>query len=189
MTDTAAPYEFDADTAVRPVGPNLYMGHINTAVEHRSRPQRRVCHGRRHGRLALPRCRSRTRVTVTAHYLRPSVPGPVRIHVDHDQSGSAVRHRRRAAPPERQGNGASAGHVRRPRPQRRPDPCRRCTATTATARDAGTACPCTAGSSSGTASKCARRPWLRAGRATVPAEVSGWVRFATAGTPTCTRSG
>jgi acyl-CoA thioesterase len=74
-------YEFDQDTAVHEVGPGLYDGTITARWNIGPAPNGgyvlAVGMAALHAALSHP-----DPLTVTAHYLRPSAPGPVRIAVE-----------------------------------------------------------------------------------------------------------
>ena len=177
MTDTAAPYEFDADTAVRPVGPNLYEGHITPRWNIGPVPNGGyvMAVGMAALRAALPQPDP---VTVTAHYLRPSVPGPVRIYVDTIKVGrqyatGVVQLRQDGKETVRLlatygdlGRGAGPTHV-----AGAPPPLPR--------RETLAPLPVHSGLEFGHRFEMLTTPLgFEPGRATGPAEVSGWVRFA-----------
>lgn len=81
MTTPASPYEFDQDTAVRAVAAGVYEGTITSRWNIGPVPNGGyvLAVGMAALRAALP-CPDP--LSVTAHYLRPSVPGPVRITVE-----------------------------------------------------------------------------------------------------------
>ncbi len=74
-------YEFDEDTAVRLVAPNVYEGAITPRWNIGTVPNGGyvLAVGMAALHVALP---SPDPLSVTAHYLRPSAPGPARISVD-----------------------------------------------------------------------------------------------------------